>query len=263
MDLVTFKMQVQDIISKTISLNSPGNYRKMIEYAVLPPGKMIRPALIWACCVDQQNPITNEHLKLAASIEIHHAYTLVHDDLPDMDNDDFRRGRPSHHRMFNPALAILTGDVLLALSFKLLSEVNNKNLQNLYFWATGAKGLINGQILDLDSDKKTLDDIIRVFELKTARLFQLAFLGSTLISKSNKANYQDYLQNLRLGSYLGVLFQVCDDQDDYKNGKEDELNIFKNYHDEALKLKETVKNNIKLKYHHWKETLDLFEKYLN
>lgn len=181
---------------------------KVMDYAVFPAGKMFRPKLVEALALDLTNKVSEDHLHLAASIELHHAYTLVHDDLPAMDNDLVRRGKPSTHAHFGEWKAILAGDALLIASFNELSHINHKNfkaIHKLMTWTTGAKGLIEGQFRDLGAD----GDIIRIHELKTARLIQLATLGTYLLD--DKQTLRGTIEFLRLGREIGVSFQLLDD----------------------------------------------------
>lgn len=188
----------------------------VMDYAVFPAGKLFRPRLVEALALDLNRIVTSDHFHLGAAIELHHAYTLVHDDLPAMDNDLIRRGKASTHAHFGEWKAILGGDALLIASFQELMQVENleaKNLHNLMTWATGAKGLIDGQFRDLSADGKIhLDEVIRIHELKTARLIQVATLGSYLLSGTT--NLRGKIEFLRLGREIGVSFQLLDDLSD-------------------------------------------------
>lgn len=186
---------------------------EVMDYAVLPAGKLFRPRLVEALALDLNKNLTSDHLHLASAIELHHAYTLVHDDLPSMDNDLIRRGKPSVHAHFGEWKAILAGDALLIESFKELSRMNHKcfrEIHNLMLWTTGAKGLIEGQFRDLGADGKlSFTDVVRIHELKTARLIQLATLGTYLLSEG--INFRGKIELLRLGREIGVSFQLLDD----------------------------------------------------
>lgn len=181
---------------------------EVMDYAVFPAGKLFRPKLVEAVSLDLTHKVSDDSLHLAAAIELHHAYTLVHDDLPSMDNDLMRRGKASTHAHFGEWKAILGGDALLIASFNELAKINHRNfkeIMKLMAWATGAKGLIDGQFRDLGADK----NIIRIHELKTARLIQLATLGTYLLSE--KQNLRGKIEFLRLGREIGVSFQLLDD----------------------------------------------------
>jgi geranylgeranyl pyrophosphate synthase len=186
---------------------------KVMDYAVFPAGKLFRPRLVEALAIDLNGKLENDHLHLASAIELHHAYTLVHDDLPAMDNDLIRRGKPSTHAQFGEWKAILAGDALLISSFQELAKIKHQNFRQIHqlmTWATGAKGLIEGQFKDLGADGKLgIKEVVRIHELKTGRLIQLATLGSYFLSSRNL--FRERLDFLRLGREIGVTFQLLDD----------------------------------------------------
>lgn len=184
--------------------------REILDYAVLPAGKLFRPRLVEAIALDLSQNFTQDHLHLACALELHHAYTLVHDDLPAMDNDLVRRGRPATHAKYGEWKAILAGDALLIASFEELMKVRSEKIRELHrlmSWCTGGKGLVLGQFLDLGSEGKvTTTEVIRIHELKTARLIQAAVAGSALISQGSfQRNF------FRLGREIGITFQLLDD----------------------------------------------------
>lgn len=194
------------------SSHNPG-LSEVMEYAVFPAGKLFRPRLVEALALDLNKEVTPNHLHLASAIELHHAYTLVHDDLPSMDNDLIRRGKASTHAHFGEWKAILAGDALLIASFHELLNIDHKNyreIHRLMTWSTGAKGLIEGQFRDLLADGKlNFQEVVRIHELKTGRLIQLATLGTYLLTK--KQTYREKMDFLRLGREIGVSFQLLDD----------------------------------------------------
>lgn len=205
---------LQDAIGKALKKTTHHpELQRVMDYAVFPAGKLFRPRLVEALALDLSGALSHDHLQLAAAIELHHAYTLVHDDLPAMDNDLMRRGKASTHAQFGEWKAILAGDALLISSFSALSEIHHKNfpaINRLMIWATGAKGLIEGQFRDLEADGKLdIADVVRIHELKTARLIQLATLGSYLLT--DKVTLRGQIDFLRLGREIGVSFQLLDD----------------------------------------------------
>lgn len=207
----------------------------VMDYAVFPAGKLFRPRLVEALALDLSKSLTQDHLHLASAIELHHAYTLVHDDLPSMDNDLIRRGKPSTHAQFGEWKAILGGDALLIASFNELANIDHKNFKAIYklmTWTTGAKGLIEGQFRDLGADT----DIIRIHELKTGRLIQLATLGTYLLT--DKQSLRGTIEFLRLGREIGVSFQLLDDLSELAEENvtvhEKEINPFINTPEKAL-----------------------------
>lgn len=188
-------------------------FLEVCTYLFKNPGKLFRPKLIQALGLDLKIKDLDSLMALSAFIEIHHTYTLIHDDLPAMDDDDHRRGQLSTHKKFGEASAILAGDALLISSFASLSplpqEVLGKILK-LSSWATGAKGLISGQFFDLEKRRKTFDELLRIHELKTARLFQICTFGSLLLKKSSPS-FKEQKDFLRLGQNIGLIFQILDD----------------------------------------------------
>lgn len=182
------------------------------HYAVFPPGKLFRPKLVHAVALDLTNTFSSNHRYLASGIEIHHAYTLVHDDLPCMDNDLMRRGRPTVHAKFGEWQAVLTGDALMSSSYALLSKINHDRLRELlalFSWATGAKGLIHGQVMDLSLEmNNSTKNLIETHNLKTARLIQTALVGSSILSNAPLEVSYDLF---RFGRALGISFQLIDD----------------------------------------------------
>ncbi len=209
----------------------------VMDYALLPAGKLFRPRLVEALVPT----LSKNALHLASAIELHHAYTLVHDDLPAMDNDLTRRGKASTHVHFGQWKAILAGDALLISSFHELMKIDHKNLkkiQVLFSWATGAKGLIGGQFLDLASDNKlTFENIIRIHELKTARLIQVASLGSLYLNTENP-NLRQTVDYFKLGREIGLTFQLLDDLSDFldhdKDAHEENINPYFSFADRAF-----------------------------
>lgn len=187
---------------------------EIMDYAVLPAGKLFRPRLVEALFLDLTGNLSQNGIHLGVAIELHHAYSLVHDDLPAMDNDMIRRGKPSTHAAYGEWKAILTGDALLIGSFHELMKIKHPDiyaLHHLLSWSAGAKGLILGQYLDLEADGKlSISEVIRVHELKTARLIQMATLGTHLLTRKNK-DLKDTIGFFRLGREIGVTFQLLDD----------------------------------------------------
>ncbi|MGE3610068.1 MAG: polyprenyl synthetase family protein [Bacteriovoracaceae bacterium] len=216
--------------------------KQIMDYAVFPAGKLFRPRLVEAIALDLSHSFKQDHIHLGAAIEIHHAYTLVHDDLPAMDNDLIRRGKPSTHAAFGEWKAILAGDALLIYSFEELMKIKHSSIReihHLFTWGTGARGLIQGQYLDLESQGKlNLGEIIRVHELKTARLIQIATLGTYLLS-TDKVKLKEKVEFLRLGREIGVSFQLLDDLNELTASEvshhEKEINPFIMNTDLALK----------------------------
>jgi len=195
--------------------------REVYEYATLPGGKLFRPHLVWSILKDTNpklylnslNDHFSDHALLASSVEFHHSYTLIHDDLPCMDNDTQRRGKDCTHIKYGQWQALLTGDGLLNISYQLLSKIKGtRSLEVIRFfsWALGPKGLIHGQVLDLSQEMTTsFKNTIRTHELKTARLIQVAILASAALAceKNNKREKKLW----KYSKLLGINFQLLDD----------------------------------------------------
>ncbi len=191
--------------------------RDLLQYATLPPGKLFRPRLLEALALDLQVSDVRAVEALGCALEFHHAYSLVHDDLPCMDNDLERRGKPATHVAFGEWQALLGGDSLLALSYATLEEIRHPHagdLRRLFHWATGARGLIMGQWIDLAHEGESQAGLlVRMHELKTARLMQVATVGAYLLSPQEKTS-AGLKRMLRYGASVGVGFQLLDDLDD-------------------------------------------------
>ena len=212
--MLNFEAHLTQTLKKHVQ--HPGIYMAM-DYAVMPPGKLFRPRLLEAVCADLKVKSDKDVLTLGCALEIHHAYTLVHDDMPCMDNDLTRRGKPTTHVAFGEWQALLTGDVLLALSYAELEKLQTPAaafIRRLFHWATGAKGLILGQWIDLGHEgNKNAHLLMRMHELKTARLMQIATTSALALSNS-KFNLKDLKRFLSLGNSIGLAFQLLDDLDD-------------------------------------------------
>ena len=191
-------------------------------YACLPGGKLFRPHLVWSVLQDlnpslAQTSSTNmnsNHALLSSGVEFHHTYTLLHDDLPSMDNDLTRRGKPCTHIAFPEWQALLAGDGLLNISYQLISKIKHPRSQELFrlfSWALGPKGLIHGQVMDLNHEMtENFQNTLRTHELKTARLIQVAILGSSIIANPI-ADYKKEKKLFKYSRLLGVNFQLIDD----------------------------------------------------
>lgn len=179
-----------------------------MRYATLEGGKRLRPYLLLESA-RIFNANDKQAMAAAAAIECVHVYSLVHDDLPAMDDDDERRGRPTLHVKYNEATAILSGDALLTLAFSILGEHAPQLVKPLAD-AAGYAGMVGGQMLDLAAENKTLnlDEILKLQSLKTGALFEFCTdAGATLGDATDKEK-----QHLKTyTAALGLLFQLTDD----------------------------------------------------
>lgn len=195
----------------------PGILKDAMSYSLMAGGKRLRPAL----CLISAEMFGNadEALDLACAMEMIHTYSLIHDDLPAMDNDDFRRGRPTNHKVFGEAYAILAGDALLNCAFEVMlrSALNNKDKTLNYIGAidiiaraAGVKGMIAGQVADIEfEDTEQGEDVLEyIHERKTAAILMASVTsGAALMGAS-----EDDLEALRkYGQCIGLVFQIIDD----------------------------------------------------
>lgn len=199
-----------------VKTKSPGNINEVYEYSLFPTGKLFRPLLVWALEKDLAGKSDfsklSDHGLLAASVEFHHTYSLLHDDLPSMDNDTLRRGKPCAHLAFNEWKALLAGDGLLNCSYQTLSKIKSNRLPKIFKLMgglLGTKGLIQGQVLDLSGEMtQDFSALLETHKLKTARLIQFSLLSSFLLIESKKIRFMDLY---RLGHRMGIVFQLLDD----------------------------------------------------
>jgi len=212
-------------IEKTINELLPEDFSdsrivEAMRYSSLSGGKRVRPFLVMAVANIFNFPFLKT-LNCATAIELVHVYSLIHDDLPAMDNDDFRRGKLSNHKKFDEATAILAGDALLTLAFEILANQDTHEnptirceLIKTLSRAIGYRGMVGGQMIDIENiDKKiSYDQIINLHRLKTGELFMAsAECGAILAGASEK-------ERLALRYYahdLGLAFQIKDDILDY------------------------------------------------
>ena len=188
------------------------------RYSVLGPGKRIRPALVYATAETLGVP-AGQVDAAACAVELIHAYSLVHDDLPAMDNDDLRRGRPTCHRAFDEATAILAGDSLQVLAFKILAshpgapadaDTRVRLIETLAD-ASGTAGMAGGQALDLAAEGRslTLAEIEQIHVLKTGALIRASVVMAAHCSASLDPARLESLTDF--GSTVGIAFQIQDD----------------------------------------------------
>jgi geranylgeranyl pyrophosphate synthase len=197
----------------------PGRLVEAMRYSLLAPGKRIRPLLALAAA-EAVGAVDDGVRVAAAAVELIHCYSLIHDDLPAMDDDDFRRGRPSNHKVFGDAVAILAGDALLTLAFDWIAEAGSRGPRpEAYLRAAGAlargagvAGMVRGQARDLrEPPPPTLAGLEVLHAEKTAALFQAAVEVGALTAGGSA----DAVGRLsRYGIAYGIAFQHADDRDD-------------------------------------------------
>lgn len=194
----------------------PAIIQEAMRYAVFNGGKRLRPIMVLeGAALAGANP--DDFSAAACALELIHSYSLVHDDLPAMDNDDLRRGKPTCHIKYGEANAILAGDALLTAAFELLSQNNDafapaqilRVIQEIAR-AAGSQGMIGGQIMDLESENKDIDleTLKKLHSLKTGALFRAALKTGAILGNLD----EDEIMALdRYGTYFGLAFQITDD----------------------------------------------------
>ena len=201
--------------------------REAMSYSIFAGGKRLRPMLLLGSCEAALGRYTQEALDFACALEMIHTYSLIHDDLPAMDNDDFRRGKPTSHKQFGEAMAILAGDALLNRAFETMTQVctrtnDPKNLEAMLviISAAGDNGMIAGQTDDIHFQHKKLDEstLFSIHCKKTGALFSAAFEAGAILGGENTS----YVQAMkRVGAQLGWAFQILDDLLDVTSTQED------------------------------------------
>ena len=204
----------------------PATIHRAMRYSQFAGGKRIRPLLVMAAG-DAVGGASEDLLPLACAVEMIHTYSLIHDDLPAMDDDDLRRGKPTSHKVFGEAMAILAGDALLTRAFHLLAETPRdwddtrarRRLDALALLgeACGTTGLIGGQVDDLESEGKavSVEALERLHRAKTGALLSACVRGGAVLGG---ARAPDLLALSRYASAIGLAFQVVDDVLDATEG---------------------------------------------
>ena len=197
-----------------------------MKYGVLFGGKKIRSTIIFNIS-ELFNLRKKDVINICGAVECIHSYSLIHDDLPCMDNDNLRRGKPASHIKFGESTAILSGNSLLTIAFEMITEKNysiklNKKILILNRLAeyVGHTGIAGGQFLDLSYEKKkvSISKVIEMQKKKTGKLFEFCCLAPAIISGANNKT----IKEMRLiGQELGLLFQITDDLLDIKGNKKD------------------------------------------
>ncbi|MBI2174172.1 MAG: polyprenyl synthetase family protein [Candidatus Omnitrophica bacterium] len=211
---------IDEAIESSLSLTAkaPSVIREAMRYCLFPSGKRFRPLLCLATA-EATGQSARRAIPIAVAIELIHSYSLVHDDLPAMDNADHRRGKPSCHRRFGEAIAILAGDALLTLAFEILSHLRLSKAQEIarvIAESSGASGLIAGQALDLALIQQPEDaspSLLRqIAQKKTTALILASVLSGAL---SGQASASEMARFRRYGQKLGLAFQLIDDVHDH------------------------------------------------
>lgn len=198
-------------------LQAPQILKDSMLYSINAGGKRIRPILLFAT-IESFNRDMDIGTDVASALEMIHTYSLIHDDLPAMDNDDFRRGKPTNHKVFGDAMAILAGDGLLTLSFEVISNISHPDITSdmkielirMIAKAAGPEGMVGGQVADIDGEGKTLtvDELVYIHRHKTGDLLTFAVESGAVLSRVDDKTRRT-LKNF--AQELGLVFQIKDD----------------------------------------------------
>ncbi len=206
---------IENNLANFLNKDMPNKLSSAMEYSLMAGGKRLRPIL----CLSVANLFgvaKDDVLNFACAIEMIHTYSLIHDDLPSMDNDDLRRGKPTCHKAFDEATAILAGDALLTDAFALMMQTNLASERVLKASlemanASGSAGMVGGQILDMEFTAKNdvnIDMLKSMHSLKTGALIKASCVSGGILAGASE---QDLKKIDDYGVYLGLAFQIIDD----------------------------------------------------
>ena len=197
------------------SIEAPGILKDAMHYSLAAGGKRVRPLFLLAV-LDMLKVNHPEALVVGSTIEMIHTYSLIHDDLPSMDNDDYRRGQLTNHKVYGEAIAILAGDGLLTYSFGVLARLKmvpaeqKIELIQLLSKAAGAEGVVGGQVLDIESERKTVtvDELETIHVNKTGALLSYSIEAGAILANADRATRKALKE---YGYHIGLAFQIQDD----------------------------------------------------
>ncbi len=204
--------ELKDCISR---LDAPSKLKDAMAYSLEAGGKRIRPLLLFAV-LDSFGKKSEAGLATSVALEMIHTYSLVHDDLPSMDNDDLRRGKPTNHKVFGEAMAILAGDGLLTYSFQLIADDQHllagqkAELLSLLSKCAGPEGMVAGQVADMEGENKELgiNELEYIHIHKTGKLLTFSVLAGAIIGGADSQQLDFFKQ---FSHHLGLSFQISDD----------------------------------------------------
>ena len=232
----------------TESIGNSNPIEKSMAYSAIAESKMVRAGLIFASAEINSSLERDSVITLAASIELMHTYSLIHDDLPCMDDDDIRRNQPSNHIKYGEANAVLSGDALQALSYEIicndiyLSDNNKVKALKLLSQACGKNGMVLGQHLDIENEnnltKTDQENLDHIHQLKTGKLIECSILFGQINNDLNDSELQNFKSFSRK---LGLAFQIIDDVLDVTESSE---NLGKNNNSDIKNNKDTYVNII-------------------
>ncbi len=214
--LATRKQLVETALDQSIQVTYPNQIYESMRYSLLAGGKRLRPILCLASC-ELAHGTLEQALPTACALEMVHTMSLIHDDLPAMDNDDYRRGKLTNHKVFGDDIAILAGDALLAYAFQVISEQTANvpahrvlNVIGRLGKAVAAEGLVGGQVVDLESEGKqiSLETLEFIHKHKTGALLEVSVVSGAILAGAD----QEMITRLTQYSHaIGLAFQIIDD----------------------------------------------------
>ncbi|TYR82461.1 polyprenyl synthetase family protein [Priestia megaterium] len=219
------EVKLQEFVS---NLSAPAILKESMLYSLTAGGKRLRPVLVFAT-LNAFGKKEDLGLGAACAVEMIHTYSLIHDDLPSMDNDDLRRGKPTNHKVYGEAIAILAGDALLTNSFQLLTDFEHEDitphmkiqLLTELVKASGTEGMIGGQVADMQGEQKhqqlTLKELENIHLHKTGKLLGFCVKAGAILA--NASNWQLTLLD-EFSKHLGLAFQIQDDILDIEGSEE-------------------------------------------
>ena len=225
-ELQARKEEVEVFLRELNFESIPQPLKSSMEYSLLDGGKRIRPILFLETFRLFGGTVSESVKKFACALECIHIYSLIHDDLPCMDDDDLRRGKPTNHKVFGEAVAVLAGDALLNFAYELMAEAlklsgyDKKYADSIYYvtHSIGAKGLIGGQNLDIVSEKDviTAEKLEYIYTHKTCDLIRSSMVSGAIISGADE---EDIAYVAEYADAFGFAFQIRDDLLDREEGK--------------------------------------------
>lgn len=225
--LAAKQQQVETALDRAFPVVYPDKIYEAMRYSLFAGGKRLRPVLCLAAC-DLLNGTPEMSIPTACALEMIHTMSLIHDDLPAMDNDDYRRGKLTNHKVYGEAVAILAGDGLLAYAFEhIVEETKNVSSDRLLKVisrlgrAVGAAGLVGGQVVDLDCEGVkdiTLDTLNFIHTHKTAALLEASVVSGGILAGGSDADLQ---RLTRYAQAIGLAFQIVDDLLDITSTQEE------------------------------------------
>jgi len=266
LSLDNFEVELQNRINSYLNsnLNSNNQIEEAIKFALSAPGKRVRPTLIYLMG-DFYNVALENLDSLALATEIIHTYSLVHDDLPCMDDDDLRRGQPTLHKKYSEATAVLAGDAMQSLAIEIIlkdDKLSNElkvSIIKLLMEKIGYKGMILGQALDINFEQESVDkeQILQMNYLKTGLLIEFSILAPLMVANKSQNKWNKIARN------IGVSFQLIDDlldleESEERLGKATKKDHYKNKKNLPLILGRSKTINEIKKFHH--ETMESLSK---